>query len=107
LASLGSHLRRIHVQNLIGQFASAEIGTQRNRTSFRPSFDVISIRRPALANVDHRLGVGVVEFAADDVGQEDAVIAGVGVEGRFAFEVAERAGGAGGDDLSLRPGAMV
>jgi len=36
---------------------------------------------PALTDVDHRFGVGVVVLAADDVGERDAVVAGVKVAG--------------------------
>ncbi len=44
---------------------------------------------PTLADVNHRLTLGVVKFAADDFGQEDAVVAGVDVLGRFTFQVAD------------------
>jgi len=50
-----------------------------------------SVLPPTLADVDHRLGVGLVELAADDVGQEDAVVAGVDVADWFTFEVADGA----------------
>ena len=39
--------------------------------------------------MDHRRQLAVVEAAADDVGEEDAVVAGVDVADRLAFEVAD------------------
>lgn len=63
-----------------------------------------------MADVDHRAGIGVGEAAADDLGEEDAVVAGVDVAEGLAFQVADRvaedryAAGAVGDRQILEGG---
>src|SRR3954465_15079676 len=59
------------------------------RRSCGGRFRLLLVVRSAFADVNHRTVLGGVEAAAGDFGEEDAVVAGVGVAGGLAFQVAQ------------------